>query len=147
MQLFAICCCVVAACSGFVHHWYRLQGMSDRVNTRKQACIRTIACCATRMVSCSCLQAVLNTVVCTGLWQGFVQHGNTAKYGLQGMSDRIDTRTGMHIYIRVFCSSHCAVAAVCNLVTAVCTGCCAACRNQTACKVHYTDATLSKRVQ
>jgi hypothetical protein len=37
------------------------------------------------------------------------------KYRLQGMSDRIDTRTGMHIYIRVFCSSHCAVAAVCNL--------------------------------
>jgi hypothetical protein len=31
-----------------------------------------------RLVSCSCLQAVLNTVVwaCTG----FVQHGNTAKY-------------------------------------------------------------------
>jgi hypothetical protein len=42
-------CCVVAACSGFVHHWYRLQGMSDRVNTRKQACIRTPACCATRI--------------------------------------------------------------------------------------------------
>jgi hypothetical protein len=125
MQLFAaICCCVVAACSGFVHHWYRLQGMSDRVNTRKQACIRTIACCATRMVSCSCLQAVLNTVVC-GLWQGFVQHGNTAKYGLQGMSDRIDTRNRhAHLYSSVLqlslCSCGCLQSGYCRMHRVLC---------------------------
>jgi hypothetical protein len=125
MQLFAaICgCCVVAACSGFVHHWYRLQGMSDRVNTRKRMHTYTIACCATRIgqlqLSAGCSEYCRMHRACTG----FVQHGNTGNR-LQGMSDRIDTRTGMHIYIRVFCSSLlCSCGCLQSiLVTAVCTG-------------------------
>jgi hypothetical protein len=78
MQLFAaICwllrCCLLRVCAPLV----QAASMSDRVNTRKQACIRTLACCATRMVSCSCLQAVLNTVVCMGLVQGLCNMANT----------------------------------------------------------------------
>jgi hypothetical protein len=84
-------CCVVAACSGFVHHWYRLQGMSDRVNTQTSMHTYTIACCATRIgqlqLSAGCSEYCRMHRACTG----FV-HGNTAKYRLQGMSDRIDTR-------------------------------------------------------
>jgi hypothetical protein len=75
------------------------------------------------LVSCSCLQAVLNTVVCIGLAQGLCNMA-TPRYRLQGMSDR-HTRTGMHIYLLdiVFYCSHCAVALFAIYsVTAVCTG-------------------------
>jgi hypothetical protein len=52
----------------------------------------TIACCATRIgqlqLSAGCSEYCRMHRACTG----FVQHGNTAKYRLQGMSDRIDTR-------------------------------------------------------
>jgi hypothetical protein len=139
-------CCVVAACSGFVHHWYRLQGMSDRVNTRKQACIRTLACCATRLVSCSCLQAVLNTVVCRAC-TGFVQHGNQPNTGCKAcLTASTHANRHAHLY-SVFCSSLCSCGCLQSiLVTAVCTGFVQhVLKPGTACKVHYTDATLSNR--
>jgi hypothetical protein len=149
MQLFAAicwllrCCCLLRVCAPLV----QAAGMSDRVNTRKQACIRTLACCATQLVSCSCLQAVLNTVVCTG-FTGFVQHGNTHKYRLQGMSDRIDTReqactsifecsAALTVQLRLFAiySGYCRMHRVC-----------AAClKPGCSLQVHYTDATLSNR--
>jgi hypothetical protein len=57
----ASCCVVVTACTGFVHQTntarYSLLGMFDRVNTRKQACIRT---CVHQQV----LQLELVSAVC-----------------------------------------------------------------------------------
>jgi hypothetical protein len=138
-------CCVVAACSGFVHHWYRAQGMSDRVNTRKQACIRTLACCATQLVSCSCLgcsEYCRMHRACTG----FVQHGNTntgCKACLTA-STREQACTSIFSVLQLsLCSCGCLQSI---LVTAVCTGFVQhVLKPGTACKVHYTDATLSNR--
>jgi hypothetical protein len=58
------------------------------------------------------------------------------------MSDRIDTREQACIYIRVL-RSHCCGCLQSILVTAVCTGFVQhVLKPGTACKVHYTDATL-----
>jgi hypothetical protein len=73
--------------------------------------------------SAACLQAVLNTVVCIGLAQGLCNMATQVQAA--GMSDRIDTRTGMHIYLLdvllllSLCSCGCLQSI---LVTAVCTG-------------------------
>jgi hypothetical protein len=79
MHLFAaICWC---CCFRIVYHantaGYSLQGVSDRVNTRKHACIRALACCASRIgqlqLSAGCSEYCRMHRACTG----FVQHGNT----------------------------------------------------------------------
>jgi hypothetical protein len=65
---------------------YRLQGMSDCVNTREQAGIRALPCCAKavqgKLVSCSCLQQFALPDA-----QG-LQHVNTASCRLHCMLDQ-----------------------------------------------------------
>jgi hypothetical protein len=108
----------------------------------------TIACCATQLVSCSCLQAVLNTVVCRGL-HGVCATWQHSQIQAAGMSDRIDTREQActSIFESVLQLSLCSCGCLQSiLVTAVCTGVCAAClETRYSLQVHYTDATLSNR--
>jgi hypothetical protein len=107
----------------------------------------TIACCATQLVSCSCLQAVLNTVVCRGL-HGVCATWQHSQIQAAGMSDRIDTReqactsifecsAALTVQLRLFAiySGYCRMHRVC-----------AAClETRYSLQVHYTDATLSNR--
>jgi hypothetical protein len=75
--------------------------MFDRVNTRKQACIHTCTSrFTTQLVSSRCLQAVLNTAVCTGFVQHAITRYSTCSICLMGptigigtsMPDRCATR-------------------------------------------------------
>jgi hypothetical protein len=115
-------CCVVAACS-FVHHWYRLQGMSDRVNNTQTSMHTYTACCATPLVSCSCLQAVLNTVVCTAL-QGLCNMATQPNTGCKAcLTASTHANRHAHLYSSVLQLSLCSCGCLQSiLVTAVCTG-------------------------
>jgi hypothetical protein len=118
-------CCVVAACSGFVHHWYRLQGMSDRVNTRKQACIRTLACCATRIgqlqLSAGCSEYCRMHRACRVWVCATWQH---SQYRLQAcLTASTHANRHAHLYSSVLQLSLCSCGCLQSiLVTAVCTG-------------------------
>jgi hypothetical protein len=83
-------------------------------STRKHACIRALACCASRIGQLQ-LSAGLNTCRMHRVAQGLCNMA-TPRYRLQGMSDRIDTREQACTSI-YYCGllPHCAVAAVCNL--------------------------------
>jgi hypothetical protein len=82
-------CCVATVhrvCAACPHSQVQAASMSDCVNTREQAGIRALPCCAKavqgKLVSCSCLQVNLATG-CTG----FVQHVNTASCRLHCMTE------------------------------------------------------------
>jgi hypothetical protein len=94
---------------------YSLQGVSDRVNTRKHACIRALACCASRIgqlqLSAGCSEYCRACRAYRGLCN-MATPGTGCKACLTA-----STHANRHALTSdtVFYCSHCAVAAVCNL--------------------------------
>jgi hypothetical protein len=128
-------CCVVTVRTGFVQAntaRYSLLGMFDR-NTRKQACIRTYVhqqVLQLELVSSRCLQAVLNTAVCTGFVHMPSQPGTACSICLMGpthrnrhtsMPDRCATlAVQLHLLaaILVLCWLFLAAQGLCNMLVA-----------------------------
>jgi hypothetical protein len=133
-------CCVVAACSGFVHHWYRLQGMSDRVNTQTSMHTYTIACCNSigqLQLSAGCSEYCRMHRACTGFCN-MATHNTGCKACLTA-----STHANRHAHLYRVPGSR-AVAAVCNLfwLLPYAQGLCSAILKRYSLQGPLTDATL-----
>jgi hypothetical protein len=115
-------------------------------STRKQTCMHVHYSMLCNSIGQLQLSAGCSEYSYARACTGFVQHGNTINTGCKAcLTASTHANRHMHIYIRVFCSSRSCGCLQSILVTAY-AGVCAAClETGTACKVHYTDATLSNR--